>query len=358
MNFLCSYIFVAYVSLFLILKLVPRKEGEEKGDYDTLGFCLTLIPSFIMGTGYAFGESTILGYLRLFPKELVGGWSSGTGLSGLTGACLNLLVKLTKTDLQYLYIGVSPACYLYLICFYLTDMLYKRYKVEYGEINVNAISNASIEKPEEEGLTNTDGETENNLLGDNKASENEAPKNREMSFANLGQAFVAGGRIIINLGLVYLIEFTTLNGIAERVTHESTLAPEGIRRAPYEFFCLCYQIGCFISRSALVIVKRITIVEMFTILQLTNCVFWIFEKIFFQHLITNFFGLVPLLIILGFFGGGSYAACFYFILNSTTIPSDLKELCINVATICNDLGTLGSSFLTIFIQTYIFPIKD
>ena len=52
-------------------------------------FLLTLIPSFILGTSYALWESAILAYLSNFPKNLIGGFSNGTGLSGLFSALLN-----------------------------------------------------------------------------------------------------------------------------------------------------------------------------------------------------------------------------------------------------------------------------
>ena len=55
-----------------------------------------MIPSFIMGTGCALGEATILGSLRNYPKSLVNGWSSGTGLAGIFAASLTLFFKIQK----------------------------------------------------------------------------------------------------------------------------------------------------------------------------------------------------------------------------------------------------------------------
>ena len=65
-----------------------------------------------------------------------------------------------------------------------------------------------------------------------------------------------------------------------------------------------------------------------------------------------------MLLELGFFGGGAYAACFYHILNSTVIPQDLKELCVNIATICNDTGTLFSGIATIVVSNFIMKFDD
>ena len=41
---------------------------------------------------------------KLFPKTLLGGWSSGTGLSGIIGGLLNFLSQLnTSFSIKYLY---------------------------------------------------------------------------------------------------------------------------------------------------------------------------------------------------------------------------------------------------------------
>jgi hypothetical protein len=70
-----------------------------------------------MGTGQAFGESIILGYLRNFPKNLVSGWGSGTGLAGVSGALITLLFKIFKIKSQVLYISMAPVCFIYYAAF-------------------------------------------------------------------------------------------------------------------------------------------------------------------------------------------------------------------------------------------------
>lgn len=213
--FLSFYLFTAYLSLFIILRVFnndkTKNEFNDDKKQNVLGFCLTLIPSFIMGTGYAFGESTVLGYLKAFPKDLVGGWSSGTGLSGLTGGTLNLLVKIFKVDLQYLYIGVSPFCFAYFVLFFCADRLKAKYdaEIESGTIIGPLQPEDSVEVPSPK----TSEEKDVVPTKDNKDI-----KNKEMNLRNFFSAFTAGSHIIINLGLVYFLEFTTLNGVTERIS--------------------------------------------------------------------------------------------------------------------------------------------
>lgn len=116
-------------------------------------------------------------------------------------------------------------------------------------------------------------------------------------------------------------------------------------------FCLCYQIGVFISRSSLQIVKKIPRAWIFSLCQAVNMVLWILD--YYCGILFGFYVRGPLLIVLGFFGGGAYAACFYQILQSKDIPQDLKELCVNIATICNDIGTLGSGLMVLLLHKVI-----
>ena len=333
--FLSFYLFTAYIALFVILRLF-----KGTTEHQTLGFCLTLIPSFIIGTGYAFGESTILGYLKAFPKDLVGGWSSGTGLSGLIGACLNLVCKSVNIDLQYLYIGTSPAPLFYFVLFIIVENLKKDYDKEIANGNILGPLQPDQVAPSENNETSKDEESQN---------QSTETKNKEMSFSNLSAAFGAGYHIILNLGFVYFLEFTALNSISERITHKPDLKHNEINI--YEAFCMCYNIGVFVSRSSLPLVRKIKKAWIFSVCQIVN--FTILVLDFYFNILQDYYIRFPMLLELGFFGGGAYAACFYHILNSTVIPQDLKELCVNIATICNDTGTLFSGIATIIVSNFI-----
>ena len=83
---------------------------------DALCFVLSFIPCFFLGSSYAFGEAAMVAYLRLFPKTLIAGWSSGTGLSGLISGGLNLTSQLIDGfSLKYLYLFLFPVGVVYLL---------------------------------------------------------------------------------------------------------------------------------------------------------------------------------------------------------------------------------------------------
>jgi hypothetical protein len=71
-----------------------------------------------MGTGTSFGEATILGYIRNFPKDYVSGWSSGSGVSGIVGCTISFLSKKKEWELKKLYLFVSPVAFVYFFLYF------------------------------------------------------------------------------------------------------------------------------------------------------------------------------------------------------------------------------------------------
>jgi hypothetical protein len=204
---LTFYFLIGYISLYLILNVV------ENGGADfskTTAFWLSLIPSFIMGTGSAFGESTILGYLRNFPKDFVAGWSSGTGLAGVIGALLTLMLKVFEVQPKTLYIAISPVCVVYLIAFFLVDRMHKKYmsNIESGTINVEIMEKIEL-------------------------AQNDVSKNKQLNCRNGIQAFKKGTRFILNLCFVYYLEYVILSGFSERVSKKEYISGDDIK--PYVF---------------------------------------------------------------------------------------------------------------------------
>jgi hypothetical protein len=189
---------------------------------DDWGFTLTLIPSLIMGTGSALGEATIIGALRNYPKNLITGWSSGTGMAGISGALLTLITKIFKIKTQYLYLFVSPLSLIFLAVFFLQEKMFNDYiknkqtnytndlilECENDSEKIKIESKNDIEtsikikynsndNDNDEGENNTSDEDVNN--SEKYVSTND---NLNLSFENLILAFRYSSMFIINLGLV------------------------------------------------------------------------------------------------------------------------------------------------------------
>ena len=122
---ICFWMMIGYLSMFLVLTLHETRLSQ----YNVLCFILSFIPCFFLGSSYAFGESAMIAYLRLFPKTLIAGWSSGTGLSGIISGGLNLLTQLLNgLSLKFLYLILTPVGPVYLFLFLWTFKLLKKDK--------------------------------------------------------------------------------------------------------------------------------------------------------------------------------------------------------------------------------------
>lgn len=344
---LSIYFLVGYLLLFTILLIVDSDPNFSK----LLAFCLSLIPSFIMGTGQAFGEANILGYLRTFPEGYVSGWSTGTGFAGVVGAGISLLSKTQSRNTGYIYLYVSPVTIIYFACFYTTTILQNKAK----ELDAKVESVHPIETEENDQSENIESEKNGSLISHKKEA-TDVTENRTMSCSNFKEAFISGKKYIINLALVYYLEYTIFTGFGERVSKKGYITTEPYAKYLYESFCLCYQFGVLISRSSLFIVKKIPYVEIYTICQAVNYIMWVIEAMF--GYIKIWWVLFLHLVIVGLFGGASYVGCFHFLLQTKTIDKRLKELCVNIGTIFNDIGILSASITVLIVDNTFLKVAE
>ena len=367
--FLGAWLMVGYLSMYVILELNDHSlEG-----YNKLCFGLSFIPCFFLGSSYAFGEAAMLSYLRLFPKTLIAGWSSGTGISGIISSLLNLSSQLSNDfSLKYLYLILFPVGIIYLVLFILSFRQLKQQEREIQKEEQKSKPNMAIIKKNDEDKEECDDdedEKENyekmeiqkpyEVPENEEAIKEEEDKemeemnkaNQTMSWSNFKIVMRMAGRIIINLGLIYFLQFFCTTTLIVSVCDERDIEflPFGCsdngnpyRRGKYEFIIIFYQIGMFLSKTFIKIVRKIKPIEVYTItIGIINVIFIIEKLAMFMH-----WGVyIPLGLILGFLGGGTYAVGFYTILNSFRIKNNFKELTINIAAAFNDIGTLLANLI-------------
>ena len=429
---ICFWMMAGYLSMFAVLQLHQTILEE----HNVLCFVLSFIPCFFLGSSYAFGESAMIAYLRLFPKTLIAGWSSGTGLSGLISGFLNFLSQLLDgLSLKFLYLILTPVGILYLILFMWTYRILKSQerKIEkqrrlssMGYISIardtsirkspppNEIKNKSEEekkskekiemahkqeKDEENDNNddNNDGKEENqaqepgqdqeNLVletyedqntpleeekedkksireAEDKEMEEMNKTNQTMSIANFSKVMKMVGEVIINLGFIYFLQFFCVNALIVRVCSKVDIKflPKGCsenhhsyRRGKFEFINLAYQVGMFISKTIIKLVRKIQPIEIYTFAIVIINIIYITEY-YTAFLHWGFFLGIGL--VLGFFSGGTYAGGFYTILNSNRVDKNYKELTVNVATIFNDSGTFLSGIAGFFALNYWIDSED
>jgi len=384
---LSFWMMAGYLSMYAILELHSTVLKGKK-EYDTLCFILSFVPCFFLGSSYAFGEAAIIAYLRMFPKTLIAGWSSGTGLSGLISGCLNLTTQLVDGfSLKYLYLVLFPIGFVYLFLFICTFRILKAQerKIEREErlsrahmsimrdSSVSPTNNLVQQSQEEVGETveepkdgkmelvveNESEDPNKQKTADDKEMEDMNKANQVISCENFRRVMNMVGRVIINLGLIYFLQFFCTNTLIVIACNQKDIGflPEGcsesgkkFRRGKYEFINLFYQIGMFLSKTFIKIVRRIQPIEVYTIAILVINILYIIE--YFGGFIP--WGVyIPVGLILGFFSGGTYAGGFYTILNSDQVQKNFKELTVNIATIFNDTGTFLSGIIGYVFYNYV-----
>ena len=401
---ICLTNIFGYLTMFGVLKL---HEGPLH-DFKELCFVLSFIPCFLLGASYAFGESAMIAYLRLFPKTLIAGWTSGTGVSGCISGLLNFLTQIIGgLSLDVLYLTLTPVGPLYLGLFFWTYKLLK--KDDYADMPTDQLireettNNPPSQTEEENNAINTDEnvinekERENNQI-ESKDMDDMNKLNQTMSCSNFKAVMKMCGRTIVNLGIIYFSYFICISCLVIRdcdkidipflpletnkietnktqpnITMEyinmnsmylkndtnsddkEVVTYEKIRKGKFEFINLFFQFGMFTAKTFIKIVRKIQPIEIYT-----GSIFVITAIYFLEY----YFGFLPYWLfpvvnyILGCFSGGTYSGAFYVILHSGKVLPDYKELTVNVATLFNDGGTFLSGLVGYILMNFVVTNKE
>ena len=378
---ICFWMIFGYLSMFLVLHFHESFLQE----YNVLCFLLSFIPCFFLGSSYAFGENAIVAYLRLFPKTLIAGWSSGTGLSGIISGGLNLSTQLLKKfSLKFLYLSLIPVGPIYLFLFLASYKLLRKdnFTLTVGVIageeeKIGEEENKKDEKEEkiiddkspenENNEEKKDEETEKEIeeeIKEEKTLEDMNKENKTMNWINFKKVMKMCGRVIVNLGFIYFFQFVCNNAIVIQICSRLDIPflpmdpnkkQKHQKKGKYEFVNMFFQLGMFISKTFIKLVRKIQPIEVYTV---------VITSITFLYFINYYAGFLPwwalpiINTILGFFSGGTYAGGFFFILHSGQVLLDYKELTVNVATLFNDTGTFLSGIVGYLLLNYVINSSE
>ena len=320
--------FIGYISFFSILHFKNIIRNNNKS------FWLSMIPTIMVGTGESFGEVTLLGYAGTFKGNYISGWNIGAALAGVCGTFLSLLFKKLNTNLQYVYLFLSPIAVLYLFIFMLTNLCGAKEKKNYNKKKFYKMHENKI-----------------------KDVSNEEIENKTLNIKNFIEGFKSANRYIINLALINFLQYTICYCFCERTNKYKFINSKGtiFEKAQYETLLLFFEFGIVISNSCLFIIKHIKYIEMFTYLQIINFIIWFIESIF--GFVTNQWICYIHLLFVGICGGSGNIGFLYNMFNSKKISPRIQELCLNICEFFMDWGILISSILSIifdntFMKTY------
>ena len=376
-----------------ILGVVVVSTASHWGSDNTFRFVISLLGVMFVGNGSSWGESVALGYMERFPSNMVGGWSSGTGMSGVLAA----LIFMGLTAL-----GVSNSIIflvsLFLVCVFWASFYFLLVTPLDAEMNTpvnnwNALSWRASE-PNASGQRHPARSETASLLSEGAVQGNDLKANEAESHvehkAGLRHCFAffrsdkfkeglrLHNRILfnnVNLALVYVFEYAA-QFVAPFCFPCAMTKSSGyfVLKNSFVITQLCYQVGVLISRSSLSCF-RISRVEILTIIQLINSVGWFVQsKLMFigdesdeEKEMKLSFILFSWMIFVGLLGGASYVNVFYNLLEltknkfedeedepSSSVLQERRQLCMNIGSLYAIGGiTVGCFVDVIFANTVL-----
>mmetsp|Transcript_26234 Transcript_26234/g.57702 ORF Transcript_26234/g.57702 Transcript_26234/m.57702 type:complete len:411 (-) Transcript_26234:50-1282(-) len=321
---------VLFMSLLAYAGLAVATAGQLP-----YGFAMAALFSTFSGMAQIFGETTNLAFLKYFPKEFIGGWGAGTGIAGIAGSGVYIILRhtlhLSNADVFLL---MLPTLLLYWAAFYYLHTQAIKYR---------------------------DGPDLAARLGGTISRENliQPIQNNQAGGQSMCAAMRYSGDIMFSMVAVYCLEYFIYPGLDDR----ETLCAQS--RAWYTVMWLCYNVGVTLSRFS-VSVFRIRRVWLLTLFQLVNVIGWTLEV--YLGLIRNSLpedhGLLIMsgwMVAVGLCGGATYGNCMYLFNKKEGIPDELRELGINLGFVMSNIGiTLASmSFLlldaSIMRKSLLYP---
>jgi len=306
-----------------------------------LYFILCLAGITFAGTASSFGESVALGYLKHgFPPELVNAWSSGTGMAGACGSGIYLLLQAVSLADQYTFMLLIPLTFVYVGMHYIV--------IRSPPKATSTEKSPLLHGGSQEYTVNA--ETSETINGEPQKTRVETKGQRVWRCIKLSMYHV------FQLYLVYMFEYVASTGAADRSQDvDFNCSPNWFIRNSYVILGFCYQIGVLISRSSLFLIK-IKRVEILTILQGANMVFWILLAKY-KFMEGDIWVWVQFILMLycGLLGGAMYVNVFYIVLHDEKYPNEDRELCVNITAFAQTLGIASASVLDIIFSKYVWP---
>ncbi|KAF7646099.1 hypothetical protein LDENG_00193700 [Lucifuga dentata] len=281
------------------------------------------------------GELTFLSLTVFFSRDVLGGWSSGTGGAGVAGALL--YSGLTQA-------GLSPRITLLIMLLVPFTMLLSYFFL--------LVSPPSLPQwhSRETGCTSgniTGSEERRRLMDESDEQEREQQEKSTQENRNTGlltfteKLHVIRGllRFVFPLGLVYFAEYFINQGLLELLYFPNFFLSHAEQ---YRWYQTLYQVGVLVSRSSLCCVK-IKKLWALSVLQMVNAALLLLAVCY--HFLPNAWLVFVIVLYEGLLGGAAYVNTFYLISKETADRQ--REFAMAAASVGDSLG-IALSALTAF----------
>jgi len=306
-----SVLLVFSVGAYLVLSMATLMGGVE-------GFFMALCACVLVGTAQVIGELGNLAFFKAFPPSVLGAWGAGTGIAGVSGTGVYLLLRALNVSNTTIFLMLLPTTVLYYFAF---QYLYGRAK-ECG---------FAIES----------------------ARTNSEPV--QLSISSVMNSFRHSSNIIFNFAAVYFIEYTIFPGLVDRDTlcplDDSFLASHA-----FTFMAAGSAIGVTFSRSSISYFQTDRI-WIFTMVMLGSLCLWAYESQ--THTILHLFGHTGYFVLIawaafnGLVGGACYVNAMYAFNTRPGIPDDVRELSINIAFVLSNTGVAIATGLSTVLHNTV-----
>lgn len=173
---------------------------DESLNYDGTGFALAIIGSLLVGAFTGLGDCTVLGFMKVFPSIVVSGYASGTGMAGIFGSMYYLLFSsVLNLSMLWIFLILIPLNVVYVLLFvYLLKRRFSKLK----------------------NLKRSDS-----VLSNETSSNEDVKNNKSFSWVELKAAVNHVGVFMINLTIVYFLEYMCTTCFSDRAWRHK-LPPE------------------------------------------------------------------------------------------------------------------------------------
>lgn len=363
------------------------------GSNDWIRFLVALVGVVFCGNGSTYGESVSLGFLERFPSRTVGGWSSGTGMSGVLASLVYLGLVACGLSNNLIFIISAPLVLMFWCVYFLVIVqpavdlngdlcIANSLKLATTDgLNPIAVSSTTedvetLDVPDDEDLLLNDEIPKSpwllssiiGIVAPSAANNLEQWRNRNWDATRAIHALTFSNNL--NLLIVYVAEYAVqfmapFSFPCEMVKHGSSFWITN----SFVVTQFCYQIGVLISRSSLMCV-RIRRVSIISAVQVLNALFW-FTQAKLQFVGDSSsetreerfaFILFGYMVVVGLCGGASYVNVFFNILESPKQTNlrglrderEWRQLSMNIGALYAISGiSLGSILDVVFSNTVL-----
>lgn len=324
------WVCVAWIAGFVMFRFAYSLIGSQ----DTLGFALSLLSTVVIGSFTSIGDGAVIGFMKALPAENIAGWSSGTGIAGLTGTGFYLLCSSLGLKFDTMVLILMPFGLIYVFNFKLI-------------LNLKS----AIDRKFEDAWRQADDKASE---ADTQADEaREAAMNAQLSMATIRSTLRCVGIPILNLSLVYFLEYACTTSFAERAHPKADEHADFLHRKAYVLLAMSYQLGVFLSRSSFYFFK-VRRVWIMTYAQVFNFGVWLTIAVW-RWLAIEL--QIPLMIFVGLMGGCSYVNCMFMILGGNGLSKSQKEVAVNVAGFFVDVGIVSAALFAIVVSNFLITNK-